>query len=87
MSAADRLTPLSLDARSIILENTNALNAINSGVASEKSPLKPEMPSISQFAHDEIGKSTALANKNPARAGMAPPSTTTDPLVTLTLAS
>lgn len=45
------------------------------------------MPSFSQIAHDEIGKSATLASKNPARAGMASPPTTADHLATMILAS
>ena len=37
---------LSLDAISVILQNANVLNAINSGSASEKSPLKYEIHSL-----------------------------------------
>lgn len=39
-SAADRLTPFSPDAASVTLDKANALNSVNSGSVSEKSPLK-----------------------------------------------
>ena len=46
MSAADRLTPFSPVAASVILDKANALNSMNSGAVSEKSPLKYEVPSL-----------------------------------------
>ena len=78
---------LFLDARSLILENTNALNAIKLRGCIRKESVEARDTFFSQFAHDEIGKSATLESKNPASAGMAPPSATTDPLVTLALAS
>ena len=60
---ADRLTPFSPGAASAIMERASALNAMNSELVSEKSPLKYGTPSSPSPSMMRSARGAALANE------------------------